>query len=78
VDFTPFNLLFQPSPMTWQDWISLNHVFDNASDSFKHDHPPPNHNNSFSAQAQLLMMSADGTSSSQRTLALNTDVIGNH
>jgi hypothetical protein len=66
-----------PDDIPWQDWILSNHVLDNASDSFKRDRPP-NHNN-FSAQAQLpfdpTMTSADGAPSSQRTLALNADVI---
>ena len=68
-----------PDDIPWQDWILLNHVFDNASDSFKRDRPPPNRNNSVSAQAQLpfhpTTTSTDGASSSQRTVALNADVI---
>ena len=32
-----------PNDMPWQDWILLDQVFDNTSDSFKHDHPPLNH-----------------------------------
>jgi hypothetical protein len=32
----------------WHDWIFPDHVLDNASDSFKRDHPPPSR---FSAQA---------------------------
>jgi hypothetical protein len=66
-----------PDDIPWQDWILSNHMIDNASNSFKRDRLP-NHNN-FSAQAQLpfdpTMTSADGASSSQRTLALNADVI---
>jgi hypothetical protein len=54
-------------------------VFDNTSDSFKHNCPLPNSNNSISAEAQLpflaTTMSAGGTSSGQCTLALNADVI---
>jgi hypothetical protein len=68
-----------PNDIPWQDWILLNHVFDNVSDSFKHDHPPPNHNNSFSVQAQLLFhpmtTSTDGASSSQCILVLSVDII---
>ncbi|KIM88871.1 hypothetical protein PILCRDRAFT_243289 [Piloderma croceum F 1598] len=65
-----------PDDIPWQDWILLNHVFDNASDSFKRGRPP---SNSVSAQAQLpfhpTTTRTDGASSSQRTLALNADVI---
>ena len=79
VDFTLVPTVPDDIMIPWQDWILSNHVFDNASDSFKRDRPPPNHNNSFSAQAQLpfhsTTTSADGASSSQRTLALNADVI---
>ena len=68
-----------PDVIPWQDWILSNGVFDNASDSFKRDRPPANHNHGFSAQAQLpfhpTTTSAGGASSSQRTLALNVDVI---
>ncbi|KAF8835486.1 hypothetical protein BDN67DRAFT_1039709 [Paxillus ammoniavirescens] len=49
-------------------------MFDNASDSFKRDLPPPNHTNSFSGQAQLpfhpTTANTGGASSSQRTVAL--------
>ena len=65
-----------PDDIPWQDWILLNHVFDNASDSFKRGRPP---SNSVSAQPQLPFhpptTSTDGASSSQRTVALNADVI---
>jgi len=65
-----------PDDIPWQDWILSDHVFDNASGSFKRDCPSPN---SFSAQAQLpfypTTTSGDGASSSQRTVALNADVI---
>ena len=68
-----------PDDIPWQDWILSDQVFDNASDSFKRDRPPPNHNNSFSAQAQLpfhpTTTSADGASSSQCTPVLNADII---
>jgi hypothetical protein len=68
-----------PDNIPWQDWILSDHVFDNTSDSFKRDRPPPNRNSSVSAQTQLpfhpTTTSPDGASSSQRTLALNADVI---
>jgi hypothetical protein len=68
-----------PDNIPWQDWILSNHVFDNASDSFKHNRPPPNNNNNIPAQGQLpshpTTTSAGGASSGQRPLALNADVI---
>ena len=79
--FYPFQSVVPtiPDDIPWQDWILLNHVFDNASDSFKRNCPPPNRNNSVSAHAQLSFQptttSADGASSSQRTLGLNADDI---
>ena len=63
-----------PDDMPWQDWILSDQVFDNASDSFKRDRPPPNHNH-ISAQAQLPFHPTTTTSSSQCTPALNADVI---
>lgn len=68
-----------PDDISWQDWIISDQVFDDASNSFKRGSPPPNYSNSFSAQALQpfgpTTTSADGASSSQRTLALNADVI---
>jgi hypothetical protein len=63
-----------PDDIPWQDWILSDQVFDNASDSFKRDRPPPNRNRR-PAQAQLPSHPTTTASSSQRTLALNADVI---
>ncbi|KIL62167.1 hypothetical protein M378DRAFT_81621 [Amanita muscaria Koide BX008] len=63
-----------PDDILWQDWISSGQVFDNASNSFKHDSLPPNDNDR-SAEAQLPFHPMTTASSSQRTLALNADVI---
>ncbi|KAI0278251.1 hypothetical protein BC826DRAFT_1084967 [Russula brevipes] len=63
-----------PDDMPWQDWILSDQVFDNASDSFKRDRPPPNRNHR-SAQAQLPSHPTTTASSTQHTLALNADVI---
>ncbi|KAI0300968.1 hypothetical protein BC826DRAFT_991663 [Russula brevipes] len=63
-----------PDEIPWQDWILSDQVFDNASDSFKRDRPPPNRSHR-SAQAQLPSLPTTAASSSQRTLALNADVI---
>jgi hypothetical protein len=43
--FHPFQpvVLSVPDDMCWQDWTLSDQVFDNASDSFKRDSPPPNH-----------------------------------
>jgi len=71
---------FQPVDPTvlddipWQDWILLDYVFDNVSDSFKCDLPPPNHNHS-SVQAQHPFHPTTMASSGQHTLALSADVI---
>jgi len=76
--FHPFQpvvpIIPDDNDIPWQDWILSDQVFDNTSDSFKCDHPPPNHNHR-SAQAQLPLHPATMASSSQRTLALNADVI---
>jgi hypothetical protein len=74
--FHPFQPIVPtiPDGIPWQNWILSDHVFDNASDSFKRDRPPPNRNNSVSAQAQQ-PFHPDGASSTQRTLALNANVI---
>ena len=67
-----------PDNISWQDWILSDHIFDDASHTFKRDRPPPNHDNNFSAQAQLPagpMTSEEGGSSSQHRVALNADVI---
>jgi len=76
--FHPFQPVVPTVPddndIPWQDWILSDQVFDNTSDSFKCDHPAPNHNRR-SAQAQLPLHPATTASSSQHTLALNADVI---
>ena len=78
--FHPFRPIVPtiPDGIPWQDWILSDHVFDNTSDSFKRNRPPPNRNNSVSAQIQLpfhpTTTSPDGASS-QHTLALNADVV---
>ena len=74
--FHPFQpvVLTVPDDMHWQDWILSDQVFDNTSDSFKRGRPPPNRN-SRSARAQLPPHPTTTASSSQRTVALNTDVI---
>jgi len=63
-----------PDDILWQDWISSGQVFDNASISFKHDAPPPNDNDR-SAEEQPPVHPMTTAPSSQRTLALNADVI---
>ena len=63
-----------PDDILWQDWILSGQVFDNASNSFKRDSLPPNDNDR-SAEAQLPFHPMTTASSSQRTLALNADVI---
>ncbi len=63
-----------PDAILWPDWILLDQVFDNASDSFKRDCPP--HNLSHGpAQARPLFHPMTTASSGQRTVALNADVI---
>jgi hypothetical protein len=68
-----------PDDIPWQDWVLSDNVFDNTSESFKHDLPPPTHSNSFSGQIQPpfhpTTTNTGGASSSQRTLALNAAVI---
>jgi hypothetical protein len=65
--------------ISWPDWIVKNNMFDYASDSFKRGRPTHSDNDTFSAQTQLqaepTTTGVDGGSSSQRTLALNADVI---
>jgi hypothetical protein len=74
--FHPFQSVrpIVPDDISWQDWISSEQVFDDASDSFNHDRPPPNNDNG-SAQAQLPIEPGTMPSSGQHTLALNSDVI---
>jgi hypothetical protein len=68
-----------PSNIAWQDWISLDGVFDDVTSSFKRNAPPRNSNNSVTAQSQPQFPPATtntgSTSSDRRTLALNEDVI---
>jgi hypothetical protein len=72
--FHPFQPVLPPVPndILWQDWILSEQVFDDASDSFKNDPPP---GNDIYEPAQLQLPSQPTASSSQRTLALNADVI---
>jgi hypothetical protein len=65
-----------PDDGPWQDWISLDGVFDNASGSFKRDSP---RDNGFSAQSQPqfrpTMMSTGDAPSGGRRVTLNAEVI---
>ncbi len=63
-----------PDDIPWEDWIVSNHVFDDASDSFKHDRPPRNLSHG-SAQAQPPFHPMTTASSGQHTVALNADII---
>jgi len=63
-----------PDDIHWQDWISSEQVFDDASDSFKRDRPPPNDNDR-SAETQLPSHPVTTAPSGQRTVELNADVI---
>ena len=63
-----------PDDILWQDWILSGQVFDNTSNSFKRDSLPPN-DNGRSAEAQLPFHPMTTAPSSQRTLALNADII---
>ena len=66
-----------PNDISWPDWIVKNNMFDYASDSFKRGRPTHSDNDTF-AQTQHSAeptTSTDGGPSSQRTLALNADVI---
>lgn len=76
--FHPFQPVSPPVPapddIHWQDWISSEQVFNNASASFKRNMPPHNER---SAETQLPSHPTTTTTapSGQRTLALNADVI---
>jgi len=64
---------------TWQDWISSDGVFNNASGSFNRASPPGNPNSSVSPQQRPQFhpttTGAGDASSGGRTAALNADVI---
>jgi len=63
--------------LSWQDWITLDGVFDDTSGSFIRAPLPDNGNNDNGgpAQTQLPTTSAGGGSSVGLTLELNSDVI---
>ena len=63
-----------PNEIAWQNWISSDGVFDNATGSFIRDasNVPPLQQQ---PQLQLTAMNAGGPSSGGGTLALNADVI---
>jgi hypothetical protein len=74
--FNPFQPIAPtvPNDILWQDWILSDQLFDNASDSFRRDGPPPS-NNDGPAQAQLPSLPTTMAPPSQRTVALNADAI---
>ena len=61
-----------PDDIHWQDWISSEQVFDNASASFKRNMPPHNER---SAETQLPSDPTTTAPSGQRTVALDADII---
>ena len=72
--FHPFQLVSPtiPDDIHWQDWVSSEQVFDNASASFTRNMPPHNER---SAETQLLSDPRTTAPSGQRTVALNADDI---
>jgi len=65
-----------PNVICWQDWVLSDGVFNDISSHFKRSRPPRTRPPVLPPQQfQATITSASGASSTERTLALNADVV---